>query len=63
MATRSSVAVVLRDVLQHHQPVAVGQAHVGEAEVEARLAQPFPRLGEAAHGDDPEAHFRQRQLE
>ncbi len=51
------------DVLDQFQPVAVGQAHVGQAQAVAALVEQRTRRGDRARGVAGEPHAHQRELE
>src|SRR5262249_30135372 len=57
------VCAQARNVTHQLAGLAVGQPHVGEAELKATVLQPLLRLGDGRHARHPEAHLEQRQLE
>ena len=57
------VGTVRTDVAHQLQAVAVGEAHVGEAQVEALALEKAGRLGDRSGALDPEAHPDQGQLQ
>ena len=55
------VAVVLGDVAQHLEAVAIGQPHVGEAQVVRSRAERLLRLRDRGHGVGVHSHARERE--
>ena len=58
-----NVEALLRDVLDDAQALAVGQPHVGEAQVEGILVEQPHRLADGLRADRIQPHPRQRQLQ
>jgi hypothetical protein len=58
-----NVESLLIDVLDHTQAFAVGQPHVGEAQIERLLVEQTDRLADTLRARRVEPHSRQRELE
>jgi len=55
--------IVARDLLDQAEPIAIGKAHVGQAEVELSRGQLASGVGQVLGGLDIDAHARQRHVE